>query len=616
MRADKVTCALLLSACATANAAQVTVLKSEVIHELLPDGSSTLERIQTIRVNEQSAVSGAGQAGLQYSESLQEVEILEAYTTTKAGQRIDVPADRILTQQLPVSSGAPTFSDYKVKMVVFPQVEIGATVTLHYRQKQHKPFLPGAYSHGESFNRFQESEGTTTVTLRAPEKADINVFARDVEGGPAKSNKPGVREWRWTQGPHAAETPEPGMLNASSLSPGVFFTTLKDYPALIDAYMIGAAPAAKVTPTVKKLADEITTGITDRRAQAEAIYRWVSTEIRYVAIAIGTGGFVPHNADEILAARYGDCKDKTTLLTALLDAKGIPAVPVLIRSDDRFKLQEVPLVMSFNHAITYVPEFDLYLDSTVALAPFDALPMTLRGRPALVAGHAKIEAAIRQTPAMEAGKDREVIFTTATIAADGSVSGSSRMQALGAKEAAARTSLSLIPAQLLPQMGNSLAANSGAGGTGKVTLGELRNFTSRDLLTLEFTVPNRISLPGPGALTGNFGAGQTPGKSFSAAMLQTERKLDFLCPSGGDEQLLELALPSGMKITNLPTAADIESPYGRFSASYEVKDGKLVMVHKLDLKQPRTICTAADYPELRKFATAVDRELKKQILYE
>jgi hypothetical protein len=252
----------------------------------------------------------------------------------------------------------------------------------------------------------------------------------------------------------------------------------------------------------------------------------------------------------------------------------------------------------------------------VQLGPFDALPMTLRGRPALVAGYAKTKAAIRQTPAMEAAKDREVIITTAAIAADGSVSGSSRLQAQGAKEAAARTSLSLIPAQMLPQMGNALAAGSGAGATGKITLGDLRNFTSRDLLTLDFTVPNRISLPGPGALTGRFGAGQTPGTTFSASVLQVERKLDFMCPGGGDEQHLELALPSGMKITSLPGAADIESPYGRFSASYEVKDGKLVMVHKLDLRQPATVCTAADYPELRKFAAAIDRELKKQILYE
>lgn len=617
MHANKLACLLLLAASATAQAAPTTVLQSDVIYELLPDGSSIVERIHATRINEQAAVTGAGQAGLQYSESLQELEILEAYTTTRDGERIDVPAERILTQQLPVSSGAPTFSDYKVKMVVFPQVEIGATVTLRYRQKQLKPFLPGVYSNGESFSRFAEMQATKNVTLRAPENVQVHVFARDVQGGLVQSSKPGTREWRWSQGPSTAEIPEPGMVDGASISPGVMFSTLQDYPALADAYMTSAAPMSKVTPAVQTLADEITRGITDRRAQAEAIYRWVSAEIRYVAIAMGVGGYVPHYADEIISARYGDCKDKTTLLTALLAAKGIRAVPVLIRVGDRYKWQEVPLLSAFNHAIAYVPEFDLYLDGTVALAPFDALPAGLRGRQVLVAGDGEMKASVRQTPAVDAARDREVSITTATATADGSVSGSTRMLSHGAQDAQMRTALSLLPEQVLPQLANQMLSSSGQTGTAKLSLGDLRDFKQPNLLTVEFSSPERISLPGPGALTGSIGAqGPGPGKAFATSILQLERKLDFPCPTGGAEQQLELTLPADMKITNLPGAADIQSSHGRFTASYEVKDGKLVTIQKLDLKQPATVCTAADYAELRKFATAIDRELRRQVLYE
>src|SRR5690606_27301443 len=129
---------LLLAPFVATQAAPTTVLQSDVTYELLPDGTSTVERISVTRLDEQIAVTVAGQAALQYSESLQELEIIEAYTTTKDGQRIDVPADRIITQQSPLSASAPTFSDYKALIVVFPQLEIGATVTLHYRQKQLK----------------------------------------------------------------------------------------------------------------------------------------------------------------------------------------------------------------------------------------------------------------------------------------------------------------------------------------------------------------------------------------------------------------------------------------------------------------------------------------------
>lgn len=617
MSLRKLPVVLLIALAPIAYAAPTTTIQSDVTYELHPDGSSTVERIVVTRLNEQMAVTAAGQAGLQFSESLQELEILEAYTTTKAGERIDVPADRMLTQQLPMSSGAPTFSDYKVKTVVFPQLEIGATTTLRFRQKQLKPFLPGVYSGGESFSRFTESEAVKNVTLIAPADVEMHVFARDIEGGPVTPTKAGTREWRWSQGPKQAEVPEPGMVDGASISPGVMFSTLKDYPALADAYMAGAAPTAQVTPAVQKLADEITAGITDRRKQAEAIYRWVSGEIRYVAIAMGVGGYVPHAADEVITARYGDCKDKTTLLTALMAAKGIHAVPVLIRVGDRYKWQEVPLLAAFNHAIAYVPEFDLYLDGTVALAPFDKLPAPLRGRQVLVAGGEGKPASVRQTPAVDAQQDREDSLTIATLAADGSVAGQTRMFARGAQDAPLRTTLSMLPAQVLPQLGNQLLASSGQTGTAQLKLGDLKDFSEPNLITIDFTMPGRVSLPGPGALTGAFGAaGAGPGQSVTARLLQLERKLDFPCPAGGGEQRVELTLPEGMKITSVPPAADIKSDYGHFVASHEVKDGKLIMVQKLHLTQPATVCTAKDYAALRQFATAIDRELRRQVLYE
>ncbi len=607
---------LLVAAAGLVQAAPTTSLRSEVTYELHADGTSSVERISVTRLNEQVAITAAGQVGLQYSESLQDMEIIEAYTTTKDGQRVDVAPDRIITQQSPLSSTAPAFSDYKVKTVVFPQLEIGATVTLHYRQKQLKPFLPGVYTGGEVFSRFSELEGGKTLTLRAPADVEMQVFGRSLEGGAVTPTKPGTREWRWTQGPVTAETPEPGMVDAASISPGVMFTTLKDYPALMDAYMASAAPMAKVTPAVQKLADEITQGIHDRRAQAEAIYRWVASEIRYVAISMGTGGYVPHYADEIISARYGDCKDKTTLLSALMAAKGIRAVPVLIRTGDRYKWQEVPLLAAFNHAIAYLPEFDLYLDATVALAPFDSLPAPLRGRQVLVGADAQMKASIRQTPVVDARHDRDSSSTSAVVSEDGSITGTTRLSAHGALDGVMRTSLSVIPQQMLPQLANALLAGSGQPGTAKAVLGDMRDFTRSDLLTLEFTTPRRINLPGPGALAGNFAVGEGPGRSFVTAALQLERNMDFPCPTGGSEQQVELTLPANIKIISLPAAADVKSAYGHFTSSHEVKDGTLVMKQKLALTQPATVCTAADHVELRRFATEIDRELRRQILYE
>ena len=51
------------------------------------------------------------------------------------------------------------------------------------------------------------------------------------------------------------------------------------------------------TPAIQKQADTITQGMTDPGAQARALYDWVSQHIRYVAIELGAGGYIPHDTD-------------------------------------------------------------------------------------------------------------------------------------------------------------------------------------------------------------------------------------------------------------------------------------------------------------------------------
>ncbi len=70
-------------------------------------------------------------------------------------------------------------------------------------------------------------------------------------------------------------------------------------------------------------------------AKVKALYDYVSRNIRYVSLSFGLGRIQPHAASEVLANGYGDCKDKNTLLAALLDAEGFHSTSVLIGSQDQ-----------------------------------------------------------------------------------------------------------------------------------------------------------------------------------------------------------------------------------------------------------------------------------------
>jgi transglutaminase-like putative cysteine protease len=90
----------------------------------------------------------------------------------------------------------------------------------------------------------------------------------------------------------------------------------------------------------------------DPRARIIAAVRFVQDEIRYTGIEEGIGAYRPTAPREVLARRFGDCKDKTLLAVTLLRSLGIEAVPALVsthwRSETRNRLPS-PHVM--NHAI-------------------------------------------------------------------------------------------------------------------------------------------------------------------------------------------------------------------------------------------------------------------------
>ena len=106
--------------------------------------------------------------------------------------------------------------------------------------------------------------------------------------------------------------------------------------------------------SVKAEAAALVKGKTDDMAKVKALYDYVSRNIRYVSLSFGLGRIQPHAASEVLANGYGDCKDKNTLLAALLDAEGFHSTSVLIGS--KLKLDpECRRPSPFDHVITRVP---------------------------------------------------------------------------------------------------------------------------------------------------------------------------------------------------------------------------------------------------------------------
>ena len=595
----------------------ISFTKFVINYNIKADASYTEDVTEVYRVNNTQGIREASQQSLGFSESREAMDVIEAYTTTKDGKRIDVTPDKIMVQQNPASANASLFSDYKFKIVVFPQVEVGSVLTLHLKKLELKPPLPGVLSLRETFVKFGGWDGGVEITVHAPASMNLQFENSGMQGGVIKSAKGKIREWHWSLPPTEGTLYEPGTIDVSDISPYLVGSNLKSYDDLAKAYLIGERLAAKVTPAVQKQADEITQGINDKRAQAEAIYRWVATNIRYVAIVMNVGGWVPHNADDILQARYGDCKDHSTLLESLFAAKGIKSSPVLVNASNSYLLPKVAIMEPFNHAISYLPDYQLFVDSTAPFATFGVLSDALRGKSALILDAGNGEPMFKTIPLMNDVADQTKVTKEISIAADGSVTGKTTINSSGVYDFVNRAVLSTIPKDRLPQVASMLLSHSGQSGTGDLQFGDPRDLAKVFTYDVQFQVPHYVQLPGPGAFSNNMGIdGFMPIAGFANSTALPARKFPFQCGGGLNEEITHITLPQGLKVSSLPKAANITSKFGSYESSY-MQDGQQITIKRtLDLKYPQATCSPADYLEIKNMTGAIAQDIRAQILYQ
>ncbi len=113
---------------------------------------------------------------------------------------------------------------------------------------------------------------------------------------------------------------------------------------------LAASSRLDTAPLSQKVA-ELIAGRSTQMDKARALAAFVQREVRYVAIEIGIGGYQPHPAGSVLLNRYGDCKDKATLLATMLRKIGVDSYYVLTNSERGIVAPDFPSVLNFNHVI-------------------------------------------------------------------------------------------------------------------------------------------------------------------------------------------------------------------------------------------------------------------------
>lgn len=179
--------------------------------------------------------------------------------------------------------------------------------------------------------------------------------------------------------------------------PAIPNATKGSWESIGEWYDVLAKGRNDVSPEIAAKAQELVAGKTDFADKVQAIGEYVQGQIRYVAIEIGVGGMQPHPAQQIYKNKYGDCKDKATLLSAMLASVGIRSTWVMVDTDRGVVSPEAPSIAG-NHMIAAIelpegyesPRFHavvkaqsgkryLIFDPTWEYTPFGHLEYNLQG---------------------------------------------------------------------------------------------------------------------------------------------------------------------------------------------------------------------------------------------
>src|SRR5271166_1472951 len=121
----------------------------------------------------------------------------------------------------------------------------------------------------------------------------------------------------------------PGHLELAFFEPTAA-SNLESWKAIGDWYYKLADGRRNSSPEISARVQQLTAGATTFDAKVRALTGFLQSDVRYVGIEIGIGGFQPHPASDIFRSRYGDCKDKATLLSSMLKEAGIDSDYLLV----------------------------------------------------------------------------------------------------------------------------------------------------------------------------------------------------------------------------------------------------------------------------------------------
>ena len=333
-----------------------------------------------------------GKVSIPYTRGNDDITIHHARTLTSDGRVVDLD-QRSIVKNIPPPSAveAGLFVDARLMHFSMPEMSDDCIIDYAYSSNNRGHLMQGEFWHQVYFQTSVPVQ-RYRFTIHTPIKKAIYY---QIASPQAIGSEPIITETRYAR-THTFELRDVPPLRKEAFMPAVEdlaysinITSLDSWDKLMKWYGTLIREQDYVTPEIEQKTKALLRGAWSRKEKIKRLYEYVATNIDYVGIELGIWAIKPHSAPEIFKEGYGDCKDKTTLLSTMLSAVGIQSYPVLISAGESSRVvREIPSLSYFNHMILAVEENGdgglIWLDATAETCAFGDLPASDQDRWALI----------------------------------------------------------------------------------------------------------------------------------------------------------------------------------------------------------------------------------------
>jgi len=235
--------------------------------------------------------------------------------------------------------------------LIIPDVQIGDTLEYSYSVLGKNPALIPHYSTGSTL---QYGVPIQHQHERILIHEDLPIFSKKYN----QAKEPTTAKWKdynsytWLLLDNPKLEVEENIPDWYYARPRYSFSSYSDWTEVGNFFAEKYELKGPSTETIREIANGIKKKAKDTKAQNRLALDYIHKNIRYTGIEIGSGGYEPRNPEKTVQQKFGDCKDMTVLLLAILRELGITAYPILVNTEMQQGVDDsIPSHSAFDHVL-------------------------------------------------------------------------------------------------------------------------------------------------------------------------------------------------------------------------------------------------------------------------